>query len=183
LVQATDEGLIAFEERISLLEHAGYTVKRLPMFEDIDEINAHHRLMIAAEVAHEHREWFQNYQTLYRPRTAEIILQGRQVSSAKLQLAQQARFVLRTYLTEQQATHGIDLWISPPAIKDAPRGIHATGDPIMNLPWTHAGYPCLNIPAGLSKHHLPLGLQVSAGFMQDEKLIFWAQRIAEVLKY
>ncbi len=182
LVQASNEGLMAFEEQIETLEHAGYPVKRLPMFEDIDDLNARHRLMTAAEAAQEHAEWFREYHHLYRPRTAEVIRQGQEITREVLRAVQYARFVLRTQLTEQQVTHQVDLWISPPATGEAPVGLQTTGDPIMNLPWTHAGFPTITLPAGMSRHNLPLGLQCTAGFMQDEKLLFWMRRMYEILK-
>ncbi len=52
----------------------------------------------------------------------------------------------------------------------------------MNLPWTNAGLPTITIPAGMSKENLPFGLQCTAAFLQDEKLIFWARGLMEVLK-
>ena len=183
LVQASDQALTAFEEQIVLLEQAGYQVKRPAVFEDIDDINARHRLMTAAEAAEEHAAWFQSYRGLYRPRTEEVILEGQQVSPEDLWAALQGRAALRNSLCEQQCQERIDLWISPSAIGEAPMGIHATGDPGMNLPWTHAGLPTITVPAGFSKNRLPLGLQCAAGLYQDEKLLFWMQRIAEVLKY
>ncbi|MCP4397740.1 MAG: amidase [bacterium] len=183
LVQASDQALAAFETQIALLEQAGYQVKRLAMFEDIDSINARHRLMVAAEASQEHAVWFQSYQKLYRPQTAELVLEGRKISSEELWTAQQGRFALRTYLSEKQSRHAIDFWISPSATGEAPIGLHATGDPNMNLPWTHAGLPSITIPSGFSRNRLPLGLQCTAGLMQDEKLLFWMQRMTEVLKY
>ncbi|GIS67275.1 MAG: hypothetical protein CM1200mP6_03430 [Anaerolineaceae bacterium] len=40
----------------------------------------------------------------------------------------------------------IDLWISPSAPGVAPHGLDSTGDPVMNLPWTHSGLPTIGIP-------------------------------------
>ncbi|PID56272.1 amidase [candidate division KSB3 bacterium] len=183
LVQATDLALIAFENQIALLEQAGYCVKRIAMFEDIDVINARHRLMTAAEAAQEHEAWFQAHHKLYRPRTAEVILKGRKVSPEQLWEARQGCAQLRHYLSEQRCHYGVDIWISPAATGEAPIGLEATGDPIMNLPWTHAGLPVITVPAGFTKNRLPLGLQCAADVYQDEKLLFWMHRVAEVLKY
>ena len=66
---------------------------------------------------------------------------------------------------------GIDLWVSPSALGPAPEGIHATGDPNMNLPWTHAGMPAITLPAGQARNGLPLGLQFVARFGEDELLL------------
>ena len=76
---------------------------------------------------------------------------------------------------------GIDLWVSPPATGPAPAGLEYTGNPVMNLPWTHAGLPTLSLPAGQASNGLPLGLQVSARHGADECLLAWAEELAAVL--
>jgi Asp-tRNA(Asn)/Glu-tRNA(Gln) amidotransferase A subunit family amidase len=73
---------------------------------------------------------------------------------------------------------GIDLWACPAARGPAPEGLHATGDPAMNLPWTHAGLPSITLPAGRAGNGLPLGLQLVAAYDCDEQLLGWAQRLS-----
>ena len=76
----------------------------------------------------------------------------------------------------------IDLWICPSSIDAAPKGLESTGDPIMNLPWTQAGLPAMNLPAGKNQAGLPLGLQLVGNWNKDEALLFWAQDLEEVLQ-
>jgi Asp-tRNA(Asn)/Glu-tRNA(Gln) amidotransferase A subunit family amidase len=73
------------------------------------------------------------------------------------------------------------MWISPSALGPAPHGLESTGDPVMNLPWTHAGLPALNLPAGLSGASLPMGLQVVGRYGQDETLLAWAEALEGAL--
>jgi Asp-tRNA(Asn)/Glu-tRNA(Gln) amidotransferase A subunit family amidase len=87
----------------------------------------------------------------------------------------------RAHLEELMAKHGISAWISPSALGTAPPTLDHTGDPIMNLPWTYAGLPAVNLPAGFLKNRLPLGLQLVAGWDQDEKLLAWAHQIAQAI--
>ncbi|MFQ5614982.1 MAG: hypothetical protein ACE5GO_00740 [Anaerolineales bacterium] len=47
----------------------------------------------------------------------------------------------------------------------------------MNLPWTHAGLPTLNLPAGKNKAGLPPGLQLAARWHADEHLFQWATEL------
>jgi Asp-tRNA(Asn)/Glu-tRNA(Gln) amidotransferase A subunit family amidase len=75
--------------------------------------------------------------------------------------------------------NGIDAWINPSTISDAPAGITSTGSPIMNLPWTYSGLPTITIPAGKSKRNLPMGLHISCRFNNDEQLLDIAEQIAE----
>ena len=76
---------------------------------------------------------------------------------------------------------GIDVWISPAAPGPAPEGIDDTGDPVMNLPWTHAGLPTVSLPAGTTDDGLPLGLQCATRFGADEDLLLWTGGIADAL--
>lgn len=50
-------------------------------------------------------------------------------------------------------------------------------------PWNLAGFPALTMPCGLTPDGLPVGLQVVAGPMQDERLLQIAQRFEEVLEW
>jgi Asp-tRNA(Asn)/Glu-tRNA(Gln) amidotransferase A subunit family amidase len=79
----------------------------------------------------------------------------------------------------QQA--GIDLWLAPAALGPAPAGLHATGDPNMNLPWTTVGFPALTVPAG-KVDRLPVGLQVVARYSDDELLLAWVEEIAAIVR-
>ncbi|MBS1253627.1 MAG: Glutamyl-tRNA(Gln) amidotransferase subunit A [Anaerolineales bacterium] len=181
LEQASEEGLAAFRDQLQRLEAAGYTVRRVPAFDDIETINQQHRRMIAAEVVQVHADWFARYESLYRPRTAAVIREGQQVSADELAEARAGREVLRSDLEQRMQKAGIVIWVSPAALGPAPRGIDATGDPAMNLPWTYAGLPTVTVPAGGAENGLPLGLQCTTSFMTDERLLAWAESIAETL--
>ncbi|MGH2620028.1 MAG: amidase family protein, partial [Anaerolineales bacterium] len=75
----------------------------------------------------------------------------------------------------------IDLWISPAAVGPAPEGLESTGDPAMNLPWTHAGLPTLSLPSGRSPRGLPLGTQLIGGWQRDEQLLAFAARLEPIM--
>ena len=182
LAQASEEGLKAFEAQLKMLDKAGYGIKRVPALENIKEINLKHRRMAFAELAQVHREWFARYEEFYRPQTKDAILTGQEVEEKELQRARTGRLALREELEASMAEHGIDLWVSPAAVGSAPRGISATGDPIMNLPWTYAGMPAITLPAGMSENGLPLGLQFTTFYMADELLLQWAQGLETALK-
>ncbi|RLT43462.1 MAG: amidase, partial [Chloroflexi bacterium] len=91
--------------------------------------------------------------------------------------ARAARFVLRQQMADALDAAGADLWVAPPAPGPAPEGIHATGSPVMNLPWTNAGVPALNLPVERSRGGLPMGLQLVGRFGEDEKVLAWAGRV------
>jgi Asp-tRNA(Asn)/Glu-tRNA(Gln) amidotransferase A subunit family amidase len=77
--------------------------------------------------------------------------------------------------------HNIDLWVCPSALGAAPKGLESTGDPVMNLPWTQAGLPAINLPAGKNKDGLPLGLQLVGNWYKDESMLYWAKDMENLL--
>ena len=181
LEQAEDEGRHAFEQQLATLERAGCEVRRVSTLEDIETINERHRDLASAEFADVHERWFSEYGALYRPRTALLVETGRAVSVEARAAGLRSRAALRERLDGLMDEHRLDAWVSPPAPGPAPLGLISTGDPAMNLPWTHAGVPALTLPAGAAANGLPLGLQLSARFMADEQLLAWARALEPVL--
>jgi Asp-tRNA(Asn)/Glu-tRNA(Gln) amidotransferase A subunit family amidase len=181
-LEQTEPGALAsFEQQLQQLEGAGYRVKRVPTLPDIQALNLLHRRMVFAEFAREHVHLYPRYADRYRPRTREIIQTGQTVSAEGLTASRQHCQTLRAELHAQMEAEQIDLWVCPPALGAAPAGIHATGDPNMNLPWTHAGMPALTLPAGCAADGMPLGLQLVGRFGGDEQLLVWANQLAERL--
>jgi Asp-tRNA(Asn)/Glu-tRNA(Gln) amidotransferase A subunit family amidase len=181
LEQASPEGLAAFEYQLVLLKKAGYTVRRVQTMEEIDAINRRHSRLVFAEMAQVHSEWFANYASMYRPRTASAIREGQEVSKEELSVLRASPAKLRAELKMLMAQADIDLWVCPSAPGSAPQGIDSTGSPLMNLPWTHAGMPAISLPAAHAANGLPLGLQCIGAFLTDEQLLKWAAHLAEVV--
>ena len=173
LESAWPEGQSHFQRTAERLSAAGYEILPISIFADFDEIAARHRRIVAAEAARVHREagWYPRYADLYERRTKELIERGLAISDADLARDLEDATMLRPEIESVMDREGIDLWISPPAQGSAPKGLAGTGDPIMNIPWTQGGLPTLCLPAGQNGEGLPLGLQVSGRFGQDEELL------------
>jgi Asp-tRNA(Asn)/Glu-tRNA(Gln) amidotransferase A subunit family amidase len=154
----------------------------VPALLDFDDVVARHNLIVAGEAARVHREWFARCSDRYHPRTAELVRSGQEVEDGALDQALYGRIRLREELTALMEAHQVDLWICPSAPGPAPRGLASTGDPVMNLPWTHAGMPALNLPSGADPTGLPFGLQVVARFQADEMLLAWAEDLVSALE-
>jgi Asp-tRNA(Asn)/Glu-tRNA(Gln) amidotransferase A subunit family amidase len=182
LERAAGEGLVHFREVCHRLAGAGYEIETVPALEDFGEIVERHFRVLAAETARVHRDWFARFGTLYDRRTAELIQRGQAVTDDQLARDLDHREGLRAVLTDLMETRGIDLWISPPALGVAPRGLDSTGDPVMNIPWTQAGMPAVCLPAGRNAAGLPMGLQVAARWWADEALQAWARGLEETLR-
>jgi Asp-tRNA(Asn)/Glu-tRNA(Gln) amidotransferase A subunit family amidase len=182
LERASGEGLVHFRQVCHRLIDAGFEVEHVPALSDFGEIVERHFRITAAEIAHVHRDWFARFGDLYAAKTAELIRRGQTVTDDELARDLDGREELRDVLTSLMDQHDLDLWISPPALGAAPRGLDSTGDPVMNLPWSHAGMPAIALPAGRNAAGLPLGLQVVARWWADEALLAWAQELEEVVR-
>ncbi|MDX1523098.1 MAG: amidase [Anaerolineae bacterium] len=182
LEKTSVQGLAHFQAVQAHLVQAGVEVRSIPAMADFAEIYARHNTLVAAEAARVHQNWFADFSGLYHQKTIELIERGQQVTSDQMAEALAGREKLRRDLTKLMAEHNISVWISPPALGPAPVTLDSTGDPVMNLPWTHAGLPALNLPAGQSATGLPMGLQVVAGWGQDEQLLSWAGQLEQALQ-
>ena len=178
---ASDFALACFHTIRDSLTEAGYNLRRVPVMDDYKEIRARHDIIMSAEAAQVHKTWFEEYENLYSPKFTELIKRGQAITNTQLQSALEARDNFRSELRRAMIDHNIDLWISPSTVGPAPKGLESTGDPVMNLPWTQAGLPAINLPAGKNKEGLPMGLQVIGNWYKDESLLTWAEDIEKVM--
>lgn len=181
LRKAWPEGLDSFWENLSKLEKAGAQIIPTPFLEEFDDLDEQHRRMMAAEAWQVHQQWYVDYAHLYSQHMQDIFYTGRRVEATELEEARNARFALRQTISETLDGAGADLWVAPPALGPAPEGIHATGNPAMNLPWTNAGVPSLNLPVERTRSALPMGMQLIGRFGEDEKLLIWAEKIEKMM--
>jgi Asp-tRNA(Asn)/Glu-tRNA(Gln) amidotransferase A subunit family amidase len=115
---------------------------------------------------------------LYQPQTAAMIRDGQSITAAEYAAALAQQADLRHELG--QAMPGIDAWVTPAATGPAPAGLSSTGDPVMSVPWSLAGFPAVSIPSGLVDG-LPVGLQCVGPFGADERLLAAAGAIEAAL--
>lgn len=177
LAQTEPAALAVFEEILLMLQVAGCTVKRVEAFPEIESLNMRHRRLVFAEFAREHARSYEQYASLYRPRTADALRTGQSVSDAELVELLRGPAALRDELARQMDAEEIDMWVCPAAAGPAPKALGNTGDSNLNLPWTHAGMPALTVPAGRAANGLPLGLQMVGRYGMDELLLSWAAMV------
>ena len=182
LERASEEMLAHFHNLCRRLREADFLLKPVRVMPDFISIRERHYLITAAEAAQVHKDWFPRYRDVYHPKTVELLERGQAITSNQLQDALASREQLRSALTRLMETEQIDLWLSPAAPGPAPKGLDSTGDPVMNLPWTHAGLPAVNLPSGVNADGLPLGLQLTGRWLADEQLLSWAAQLETIVK-
>lgn len=164
------------------MEQAGFQVREVAALSDIEQHNDLHRDLTARDLADRHRQLFADFSHLYRPRTAALIEDGMRVDNDRYAACLANRAAIQAELRGTMETAGVDLLVSPAALDVAPPGLAYTGDPVMNLPWTHAGVPVTTFPIALDDRvpgmQLPAGVQVAAGFGRDSDLLHWSRTLA-----
>jgi Asp-tRNA(Asn)/Glu-tRNA(Gln) amidotransferase A subunit family amidase len=182
LDSASGEALAWFNATCDSLAQAGYELRRVPIMPDFQEVRTRHDVIMSAEAARGHGDWFEKYADLYSSKFTELIQRGQPITGSKLQDAFEARDKFRDEITNIMDEHNIDLWVSPPTIGPAPKGLDSTGDPVMNLPWTQIGFPAINLPSGKTEDGLPMGFQVVGKWNMDEMLLAWAEELEKTVR-
>ena len=185
LAHVNAEGARRFEIACGRLAERGFEIRSVSAMADFEAVAERHRDLVAAQAFRHHRHLLERYGERLHAKTVELLEKGRSLSDEVLERALAGRFDLRDHLASAQRSHGIDLWISPAAPGPAPRGLDSTGDPILNLPWTHAGLPTLVVPDhthSLPDHRLPTGLQLAGAHGADEQVLAWGHTVAAALE-
>jgi Asp-tRNA(Asn)/Glu-tRNA(Gln) amidotransferase A subunit family amidase len=180
LERAGVEALDAYREQAERLGAAGFEVREVPLMADFEQVVAGLFVINRYEGVRVHAEWFPRYGELYREQTVDAIRQGEAIGDLEYASAVRERANFRERVAEVMDTQGVDVWIAPSAIGPAPLGLENTGDAIMCLPWSYAGFPVLGLPAGRAANGLPLGLQCVARPGADEQLLSWAPDVEAV---
>ncbi len=148
----------AFQEAARVLEKLGMRIHEVKL-PDCFEAGVEAGLVIMhAEGAAFHRDWFKTRGEDYAPKLAGLIEAGLLIPAVSYLRAQQVRSVaiaaMRRLLTDEA------LLITPSAPGPAPEGLASTGDPVFNAPSSTFGLPALGLPMGFVSSGLPLGLQI-----------------------
>jgi aspartyl-tRNA(Asn)/glutamyl-tRNA(Gln) amidotransferase subunit A len=77
----------------------------------------------------------------------------------------------------------VDVLLTPATSAPAPGDLSTTGDAKFQSPWTYAGVPAIALPSGCSQGGMPLGLQLIAPALQEERLLQAARWCEAVLDF
>ena len=163
------------------IRSAGHDVRHVVLPEQLGRAYDDHWTLIAAEAARSHRELFARHGGCYAPKLRELILRGKSIGEARLQEVRSRREETMGVIDE--LLESCDLLLTPSAPGPAPPGIEATGDPRMNLLWTHAGVPSLTLPAALAGDRLPVGVQLVGRRTGDQALLAAGAVVEDLLDF
>lgn len=142
------------------LTEAGVSISVFPEEQLIAEAAHAHPIVMAYEAARERAVELSRSEELSEP-LAELLRSGVKISDrdylAARQLLVAAAVRVRGLLVQYDAIVGA---AAPGA---APRGLAATGDPVLSRAWQGMGLPAVTVPGMTDPDGLPLGLQVVGG--------------------
>lgn len=177
---ASDYALACFNDLCDSLAQAGYTLRRVRVMDDFQEIRNRHDAIMSFDAANVHEHWFAKHEILYSQKFADLIRRGQKIFDRQSLL--EARVQFRDSITQTMNENQIDVWICPPTIDAAPKGLDSTGDPVMCLPWTQIGFPAVNVPTTKNDEGLPMGLQLIGKWNSDESLLARAGEIEKIVR-
>ncbi|MEE4021938.1 amidase [Gordonia sp. PKS22-38] len=114
------------------------------------------------------------------PQLRELVSDGQRVQADAHKAALVRRDRSRAELDQRL---GMDtIIVGPAALGPAPRGLTATGSPVLSRPWQLLGSPVVVVPGLRTEEGLPLGLQLIAQPGREDVLLQTAIRLERVLR-
>ncbi len=176
---AEPEAVRALDRAAEALARQGHHITDLPTPPVLQPIPRLQRLVMAYDMdkalAHERRHHEAKLSSIMK----NYLDEGRGTSARAYDAA------LATVREVQRDIAGVfgdaDVILSPSAAGEAPRGLHATGDPAFNRSWSLLQLPCLTMPAGFGPNGLPVGVQLAARVGQDALLLAAALALEKAL--
>ncbi|MBM3491984.1 MAG: amidase [Alphaproteobacteria bacterium] len=160
----------------SALEAAGQTLARngaevrdLPLPGAFDGLGYAHATIMTYEMARNYAFEGARHREKLSPPLAQTIDDGWKVPLPDYLEAQALAKRCRAQLDE--ICQEYDVLLAPGAPGEAPEGLHATGDPVMNRSWTLLHVPAVNLPGYKGPRGLPLGLQAIRPQGDDDRLL------------
>jgi aspartyl-tRNA(Asn)/glutamyl-tRNA(Gln) amidotransferase subunit A len=162
------------------LSDAGFHVEDAALPSIFDLHQALIRTILRSEAASTHQDLIQNKPEAYGPKLRDLVQMGLLIDATSYL---RARRIRRHYQREMAALFAhFDILLTPGAPGPAPAGM-ATGDPVMQAPWSLADFPTMTLPCGLSANGMPLGIQLSAAPLHEGLLIEAAKAIESVIGF
>jgi Asp-tRNA(Asn)/Glu-tRNA(Gln) amidotransferase A subunit family amidase len=179
--RADAESRAALDALLASLEKAGLPVDEAAMPPIFDLHQAILRTIVRSEAATVHSRLILEKPEAYGPKLRDLVQLGKLIEATDYLRAKRIRHHYQREMT--RLFDHFDVLLTPAAPGPAPEGIGATGDPVMQAPWTLADFPTMTLPIGLASNGLPFGVQLSAAPLHEGLLLEIAQSIEEVIAF
>ncbi len=169
------------EKTMARLEKAGARIAEVEMPPSFSAVQDAHRTIMRVEGAAFHEKLFEQHQEKYRPKLREMVQIGLLIPGVDYLRAQKIKRLFRRDMEEVMQKY--DCLLTPSTSSPAPQGLSSTGNPWFQVPWSLSGFPAINLPSGLSKEGLPLGIQLIGGAFEEGKLLAvarWCEKVLQV---
>ncbi|WP_245154356.1 amidase [Rhodococcus sp. 1R11] len=184
LWKATELGVVEHSmtqavERVGrTIAASGAEVTTCTVAEDIADATAAHAVVMAYEAALERRALFDDMDRISDP-LAALLRRGASTTTADYYaacdvIADSRERIVRLF-------DDIDVIVGPAAPGPAPKGLAATGDPVLSRAWQAWGLPVVTVPGMTDAHGLPLGIQVIGAPNAESTLLAGASWISHTI--
>lgn len=167
----------AFRNTLTQLRRAGVSIKSIDIAEMLGKLDQANITVMFYEGARFHEQRFNEYGSRLLD-MANLVRDGLQIPLERYDEAR--RYIAECKIRMAEMYKSTPVILVPAATGPAPIGLAATGDPRMNSPWTALGTPAISIPIPISDSP-PLGLQLTADYGQDARVIRTAAHVERVL--
>jgi aspartyl-tRNA(Asn)/glutamyl-tRNA(Gln) amidotransferase subunit A len=166
--QADAESQRALSALEGTLAGSGFRLEEARLPAVFERMGAILRTLVRAESASVHESLIRMHPESYGPKLRELVQIGTVLDATSYMRAKRMRKIYQREM--QKLFERFDVLMTPAARGTAPSGLEATGDPVMNGPWSLADFPTMTLPYALGANGLPLGIQISAPPLQEALL-------------
>ena len=167
----------AFSGALTRLRKEGLVIRPVDIMPMLATLREAQRTIMFYEGARFHEARYKQYGDRLVD-TATLVRDGLQIPIDRYDEARKYIAECKTRMAELfKATPVI---LTPAAPGPAPLGLTSTGDSRLNSPWTALGTPAITIPMPVGSA-LPLGLQLTAEYGQDARVIRTAVKLERLL--
>ena len=178
---ATKEARSLNDRLADRLASEGFIVEEAALPAIFDLQQAILRTILRVETSSIHERLFAEHAETYGPKLRGLIETGMLIDASDYVRALR----LRSRFQREMAKlfEKFDVLMTPPARGVAPAGIGATGDPVMNGPWTLTDFPTMTLPHTLSTDGLPIGVQLTGPPLEERSLLEIAKQIENIVNF
>jgi aspartyl-tRNA(Asn)/glutamyl-tRNA(Gln) amidotransferase subunit A len=178
--KADTETRTKIDDLAGSLVNAGFHVSPVSMPAIFDLHGAILRTILRSESGSTHEQLLRDKSDAYGPKLRDLVQMGELIDASTYL---RARRIRRHYQRDMvRLFDHVDVLLTPGAPGPAPAG-KATGDPVMQAPWTLADFPTMTLPFALASNGMPLGIQLSAAPHHEGLLLEAAKAIEEVIGF